>query len=258
MQLTYNLTQATELLGIHADTLKNYEKQGRITPCRTEGGHRRYTIKQLYQLVKARIYIPIVPLIIQIKERNYRNFEELFEAFEQAELMEENIKAIQWAEQDFSHHHFISSTPTISIPEIPKNLTKDARRKEEAPDMNGVYTIGPDSPMSSTFIEPFSEEIKQHITQIMENRLKKHPGWSTHISINTRRIGFRTKFSMPDKPIHISTLHPADEYVQVCWQLGIANDPPDSICMDYINCEDFSKDVLYEHLSYPYCLKGIA
>lgn len=38
----YTLGQAAAVLGIKPADLKRYEEEGRITPTRTPGGHRRY------------------------------------------------------------------------------------------------------------------------------------------------------------------------------------------------------------------------
>jgi len=42
-----SITQAAELLGVTPKTLREWEKTGRITATRTEGGHRRYQIAEL-------------------------------------------------------------------------------------------------------------------------------------------------------------------------------------------------------------------
>lgn len=220
MQLTYNLTQATELLGIHADTLKNYEKQERITPIRTEGGHRRYTIKQLYRLIKATVSIPVVPLLIQIEERNYRNFKELFKAFIEGPLMEKNCQIINSARKELSHNWSFWN-PTIKIPGI---LSEDS-----------------------------AKEVGHYISVIINGRLNA----PQHISVPTSTAVLmknNNPMSEPpeilDKPFRIDNGN-QDGYVNIHWRFDL------NFC-DYIPCEDFSKEVLYEHLDYPYCLKGIA
>lgn len=43
--------QAAEQLGIHADTLRRWEKEGTITPpTRTAGGHRRYSDNDIAEI----------------------------------------------------------------------------------------------------------------------------------------------------------------------------------------------------------------
>jgi putative resolvase len=42
-----SITEASKLLGVTPKTLRLWEKQGKITSIKTEGGHRRYDISQL-------------------------------------------------------------------------------------------------------------------------------------------------------------------------------------------------------------------
>ena len=42
-----SIKEASELLGVTTTTLRNWEKDGKITAVRTEGGHRRYQIQDL-------------------------------------------------------------------------------------------------------------------------------------------------------------------------------------------------------------------
>lgn len=42
-----SVNEAASVLGVHPDTLRRWEKEGKITSERTEGGHRRYDLAQL-------------------------------------------------------------------------------------------------------------------------------------------------------------------------------------------------------------------
>ena len=42
-----SIKSASDLLGVSTKTLRRWEKEGKITPTRTEGGHRRYDISTL-------------------------------------------------------------------------------------------------------------------------------------------------------------------------------------------------------------------
>lgn len=49
----YSIKQAAKYLGVSAQTLRNWEKLGRITPLyRLPSGHRRYTSEQLIRFRK--------------------------------------------------------------------------------------------------------------------------------------------------------------------------------------------------------------
>lgn len=45
-----NIREASERLGIHASTLRRWEAEGKVTPERTPGGHRRYDFATLLKL----------------------------------------------------------------------------------------------------------------------------------------------------------------------------------------------------------------
>ncbi len=42
-----SIKEASELLGVTTTTFRNWEKEGKISSIRTEGGHRRYEVKDL-------------------------------------------------------------------------------------------------------------------------------------------------------------------------------------------------------------------
>ena len=44
------IAEASAFLGVHSDTLRRWEREGRITSHRTEGGHRRYEKQDLVKL----------------------------------------------------------------------------------------------------------------------------------------------------------------------------------------------------------------
>lgn len=43
----YTMEEASKMLGVHPNTLRRWEKQGKITTSRTTGGHRRFSIEAL-------------------------------------------------------------------------------------------------------------------------------------------------------------------------------------------------------------------
>lgn len=45
--------EAASILGVSVDTLRRWEKEGKLTPQRTDGGHRRYRRADLKPLVKS-------------------------------------------------------------------------------------------------------------------------------------------------------------------------------------------------------------
>ena len=50
-----NITEASELLGVSTKTLRRWEKDGKISPFRTPGGHRRYDKEQLLKIINYKV-----------------------------------------------------------------------------------------------------------------------------------------------------------------------------------------------------------
>ena len=50
----YKISEAAEVLGVHPDTLRKWEKEGLVVPHKA-GAHRRYTLEQIKDLKKIRI-----------------------------------------------------------------------------------------------------------------------------------------------------------------------------------------------------------
>jgi len=46
----YTIQEAAKLLGVSISTMRRWEKEGKIKPIRTQGGHRRYTLEELSQI----------------------------------------------------------------------------------------------------------------------------------------------------------------------------------------------------------------
>lgn len=49
-EITYTTGQAAQKLGVSVDTLRRWEREGKIEPERNPAGHRRYTEADLEQL----------------------------------------------------------------------------------------------------------------------------------------------------------------------------------------------------------------
>jgi len=48
----YNIKEAAKILGVHPQTLRGWDKKGKLKPAfRTVGGERRYTTKQLEEFI---------------------------------------------------------------------------------------------------------------------------------------------------------------------------------------------------------------
>jgi len=54
MEKYINIRQAAELLGVDVTTLRRWEVKKKLVPVRTAGGHRRYTEKQLMELLQGK------------------------------------------------------------------------------------------------------------------------------------------------------------------------------------------------------------
>jgi excisionase family DNA binding protein len=54
MENRIDIRRAAEILGVDITTLRRWEKNGKLIPSRTPGGHRRYTESQLTELLRGK------------------------------------------------------------------------------------------------------------------------------------------------------------------------------------------------------------
>lgn len=54
MENHFNITEAAARCGVRIETLRNWEKAGKLNPVRTPGGHRRYTEEMLKEAMKGK------------------------------------------------------------------------------------------------------------------------------------------------------------------------------------------------------------
>lgn len=52
-QMTYPIGQAAQKLGVSVDTLRRWEREGKLKPDRNAAGHRRYTDEDIDTLRRA-------------------------------------------------------------------------------------------------------------------------------------------------------------------------------------------------------------
>ena len=70
-------SEAAYLLGVSTDTLRRWEKEGKLTSSRTEGGHRRYKKKGLNKLLSILTEGKATRLVLTTKDRLLRFGSEL-------------------------------------------------------------------------------------------------------------------------------------------------------------------------------------
>jgi DNA-binding transcriptional MerR regulator len=72
----YSISVAAELSGISDQSLRLYEREGLLTPARSEGGTRRYSaddlarIQRISQLVAAGVNLTGIGRILELEDRN--------------------------------------------------------------------------------------------------------------------------------------------------------------------------------------------
>jgi len=71
----YVISVAADLTGVHAQTLRNYERQGLLTPARSRGGNRRYSdadltrIRRISELTDDGVALTGVRRILDLEQR---------------------------------------------------------------------------------------------------------------------------------------------------------------------------------------------
>ena len=72
----YGISVAAELSGINEQSLRLYEREGLLTPARSEGGTRRYSaddlarLQRISQLVGAGVNLTGIARILELEDRN--------------------------------------------------------------------------------------------------------------------------------------------------------------------------------------------
>ena len=54
MNKLVSIKQAAELFGVSTKTLRNWDRDGRLSPIRTLGGHRRYCISDIKKVINGK------------------------------------------------------------------------------------------------------------------------------------------------------------------------------------------------------------
>jgi MerR family transcriptional regulator, heat shock protein HspR len=90
----YIISVAAELAGVHAQTLRIYERKGLIEPARTEGGSRRYSerdielLQRIQELTNEGVGLSGVRRILELEAR-------LEEAHDRIEALQEELRAVR-------------------------------------------------------------------------------------------------------------------------------------------------------------------
>jgi MerR family transcriptional regulator/heat shock protein HspR len=90
----YIISVAAELAGVHAQTLRIYERKGLIEPARTQGGSRRYSdrdialLQRIQELTNEGVSLIGVRKILALES-------ELADALDRIRLLEEKLEALR-------------------------------------------------------------------------------------------------------------------------------------------------------------------
>jgi DNA-binding transcriptional MerR regulator len=72
----YGISVASDLLGIGAQSLRAYEREGLLTPARTDGGTRRYSdddldrVRRIADLLDAGLNLAGIALVLDLQDDN--------------------------------------------------------------------------------------------------------------------------------------------------------------------------------------------
>jgi MerR family transcriptional regulator, heat shock protein HspR len=88
-QAVYVISVASELAGMHPQTLRIYERRGLVLPARTAGGNRRYSdadierLRRIAELAAEGMNLEGIRRVLHLEAENARLRAELVEALEQ-------------------------------------------------------------------------------------------------------------------------------------------------------------------------------
>jgi MerR family transcriptional regulator/heat shock protein HspR len=118
----YIISVAAELAGVHAQTLRIYERKGLIEPQRTQGGNRRYSdrdialLRRIQELTNEGVSLVGVRKILELEDelaRSRARLRELSQALERAR--EDLIDAVEQAHRE--HRRELVPLPRATIAE---------------------------------------------------------------------------------------------------------------------------------------------
>lgn len=93
----YVISIAAELVGVHPQTLRAYEREGLIDPARTGGGSRRYSdddvarLRRIQELTRAGLNLAGVRKVLDLEEEVARLRSELDAAWHQARAAVDDV-----------------------------------------------------------------------------------------------------------------------------------------------------------------------
>ena len=116
----YIISVAAELAGVHAQTLRIYERKGLIEPQRTQGGNRRYSdrdialLRRIQELTNEGVSLVGVRKILELEDdlaRLHARLHELEQALDRAR--DELIAAVEEAHRE--HRRELVPAPRASV-----------------------------------------------------------------------------------------------------------------------------------------------
>lgn len=94
MEKLLNIQEASARCSVRVETMRNWERKGKITPLRTPGGHRRYTEQMLNEVLNQ----PNIDAEYEIACERLKSYEQLFkdatEALNQRDTMLAALKEV--------------------------------------------------------------------------------------------------------------------------------------------------------------------
>lgn len=67
------ISKASQELGVSIDTLRRWEREGKITSERTPGGHRRYDLEKLRQIAEGKVEEKVTAIYARVSTSNKKN-----------------------------------------------------------------------------------------------------------------------------------------------------------------------------------------
>ena len=141
----YIISVAAELVGMHPQTLRIYERKGLLSPSRTSGNTRRYSdrdihrLKTIQRLTQEGVSLAGVQMILDMEnqlealERNMR------------EMRTEVERARQRALQEVERIRRENRAEIVPLAEV-RRLTMPIREERPAPPRRGPIAVGPGEP----------------------------------------------------------------------------------------------------------------
>jgi len=151
----YRVGEASTILGVHPNTIRRWEKQGKIKTIRVGAGHRRVSESEISQILYQTTTIPPSPQVLPAKEDDLSSFLDFVLSYHKDDP--ELVKRAEVLREKYCQSGLKTYTPTIPRAEIPERAD-----------------IYPQKPERVAIVTPNQEKLAQEVLSPVKVGVPRH------------------------------------------------------------------------------------